>query len=204
MSIIDVEKKRVVQTLALPEDARKENDVLYFWPRASALDGKSLLVIGQTESRRWGWDTVSVWDVKTGQRKSSWSLIEKAKLEKPEEWSSGFAGDVMLTALSADGTKAAFAVTKDKLVKSNFKMKLTHFLWVAVFETTTGKLLHAADMDEFIDYDSNAIAFSPNGKFLAVDQQLECRFVTGDGEALEQLGIAHTGVRANHVPDLIK
>jgi WD40 repeat protein len=121
-------------------------------------DGKSLIVQGQT---------VTVWDMETGKRRSSWSLLDQKVLKRPADGEKSSEGIISIAA-SSDGNKIAFGVRKDKETKD---LNTPFFHRLSVFETTTGKLLHQWDSAASWYPSFANICFSPDGKRLAADIQ---------------------------------
>ncbi len=121
-------------------------------PGIFSSDGQSLLLRGKT---------LALWDVRTGERKSSWSLAEKKVLEKPNTKEPGSFERITSFALSPDGTSIALGLLKDRPHKEGAH---PWFGRMMVTETATGKLLHQQDVeDEVFD----CVAFSPDGRLLA-------------------------------------
>jgi hypothetical protein len=92
-------------------------------------DGLSLVVLR---------DTLSVWDIRTGQQKTSWSLLKNKVLDhspgKPHSWEW-----LQSIVVSPDGNKVAFGLRKDRGPDNRDG---DWFARVLLFETATGRLLH--------------------------------------------------------------
>src|SRR5262249_28650858 len=144
---------RELHTHSRPEGERSAN---WYDPLLSGFgaDGQSLIVQGERSS---------AWDVQTGKRKTSWSLLENKVLTKPpdktgrsQSWER-----IDFFALSPDGSKVAFGVLADRPEKGILRPWISRVL---VLETATGKLIHEANGE---DDAVEVIAFSPDGKRLA-------------------------------------
>jgi WD40 repeat protein len=146
--VIDIESAKAIQTLTPSETKPKPQD---YWvhPLGFTTDGSSLIMAGES---------ISVWDIETGQRKTTWELRKNAKMAKPGE-NRSIVGRVEAESLSADGTMAAFVWVTEKAATYSRDSNS-----VAVLEIATGKLLQKIDCE----FESlNSIAFSPDGKVLA-------------------------------------
>jgi RNA polymerase sigma factor (sigma-70 family) len=153
LRILDLETGKEIQAIALPEEERSPNwnDPL---PHGFGPEGQSLIVQGER---------LSAWDVQTGKRKTSWSLLEQKVLTKPpdktgrsQSWER-----IECFAASPDGSQVAFGVLADRPEKGTMRPWISRVL---VLETATGKPVHEADVE---DDAVEVIAFSPDGKRLA-------------------------------------
>ncbi len=168
--IFDVETAKVVQTW-LPEETEtpdrlpptpgknkpaggakeaKKPAGLHPTVRGFAADGKSLILQG---------DFVSVWDVQTGMRKSSWSLKQNRVLEEAPKDRLG------AVAVSPDGSKIAFDVIKSKRRGPGATGPIIIYFRIMTLETATGKMVQQTE--EAVDRALRQIAFSPDGNLLA-------------------------------------
>jgi WD40 repeat protein len=151
--IVDVKAGQVVQTLTPPEEKRPSG-VRGVYPLGFTPDGRFLVVRGEV--------TLSVWDVRSGERKSSWDLREKAVLSRDAEGRPFSWERIEHDAVSPDGKTVAFSVLKD------IRDRLGNGDWfgrVMLFETATGKLLHQVDIDDKEAF--RPLAFSPDSRRLA-------------------------------------
>ncbi len=171
--LVDVETAKIVETW-LPDET-ETRDGLRPTVRGFSADSKSLILQG---------DIVSVWDVQTRKRRSSWSLERNKVLdyyenyertpeskkgperkgpqfefvthrEKPES-----------VALSADGSRIIFAVRKPRWTKKENSSSLVYGFRLMTLETATGKVIHQSDVDN-ADGRPWQIALSPDGSILA-------------------------------------
>jgi WD40 repeat protein len=119
-------------------------------PRGFTSDGKSLIV--QTEN-------LTAWDVQTGMQTTSWSLLKNKVLEKAPGRDERSWERIESAAVSPDGSKVAFSLTKDRPEHDGH-----WFGQVMLLETATGKVLLREDLgaEPF-----RPITFSDDGKFLA-------------------------------------
>jgi RNA polymerase sigma factor (sigma-70 family) len=149
ISILDLGTGKVIHKLAVALEAKNPNGYDPF-PRAFTPDGHYLVVQG---------DVVSVWDLRTGKQKSSWSLTENKVLVRPagnrHSWER-----IEAVAVSPDGNSIALSLLKDRIGKNK---NVEWFGRLMVFETATGKLLHQADLE---GESMERLAFSPDGKLL--------------------------------------
>jgi RNA polymerase sigma factor (sigma-70 family) len=148
----DVRTGTVIRTLTPPQEKGRFG-VTGSYPRGFTLDGRSLVVLGE--------GNLSVWDVESGKRQTSWSLLEKGVLQRPSEGKRLHWERVEAFAVSPDGSKVALSLVKDHPDKDNPR---GWFGRVVLLETATGKPLHQTDLD---DETCHALAFSPDGRRLA-------------------------------------
>jgi RNA polymerase sigma factor (sigma-70 family) len=142
---------KVMQTLAPPAEEAK-SDWPHPVPRGFMADGQSLILQGET---------LSIWDLRTGEQKTSWSLRKNRVLEEKRDRERRTWERLYSVVPSPDGNTFAFSLLKDRPDKDR-----PHD-WggrIMLFETTTGKLLHQIDVD---DESFEVIAFSPDGQRLA-------------------------------------
>jgi WD40 repeat protein len=150
--VFDIATGKLIQTPALQEKEQTSDRLL---PWAFSPDGLSLITVEAT---------VSVWDVHTGKRKSSWNLFENKVLEKPPDKKQVPSWErIESLALSPDGRSIAFALLKNKEAPKKGS-RPEWFSRIALYEVATGKLFFQDDVegDSF-----RTIAFSPDGKLLA-------------------------------------
>jgi RNA polymerase sigma factor (sigma-70 family) len=181
--LMDVETSKIVEWLP---DETETPDGLRPTVRGFSADGKSLVLQG---------DIVSVWDVQTRKRRSSWSLERNKVLEyyeklehksEPKEVRSDAAQpkkdpakkgprSELVTrkekpesvALSADGGRITFAVPKQRRIEyPDGSFSFGFDLRLTTLETTTGKVIHQTDIKK-PDGLTWPIAFSPDGNILA-------------------------------------
>ncbi len=150
VSLVGIATGKVLQTLAMS----KEESARRVWiaPLGFTPDGRSFVTVGET---------VSLYDVSTGERKSSWGLRPCGVLESPPAADSSSWERVETVKLSPDGSRIAFALLKDRPQKHGGPHD--YFGRVMVLETATGKLVHQFDADEVYEQ----LAFSADGKLLA-------------------------------------
>ncbi len=104
---------------------------------------------------------ISVWDVRTGKQRSSWSLEKNHVLDKPADAGRSSFERVEAAQVSPDGRGVALSVIKDRPPQPGSQ---SWFCRLMVLETATGKLVQQIDVDgETVE----ALAFSPDGKRLA-------------------------------------
>jgi WD40 repeat protein len=153
INIFDIELGKVIQTIPPPEKKPLAGKYLPV-PRGFTPDGKSLIVSGES---------VSVWDVETGEQKTSWDLRKNAIKEKPAEKGRSSWERIEAIAVSADATKIAVSglADKDQPGGAGFSDWVSY---VMILETATGKLLHQIDPGP---ESMEQLAFSPDGKVLA-------------------------------------
>jgi RNA polymerase sigma factor (sigma-70 family) len=182
--LVDVETAKIVADW-LPDET-ETRDGLRPTVRGFSADGKSLILQG---------DIVSVWDVQTRKRRSSWSLERNGVLgyferyemtaepkKGPERKGLGGKGperkgpqfDFVThrekpesVAVSADGSRITFAVRKQRKKEyENRSFGFVYDLRLVTLETATGKVIHQSDI---VDADSRQwqIALSPDGGILA-------------------------------------
>jgi RNA polymerase sigma factor (sigma-70 family) len=149
--VFDVGTGRVIQTLTHPAD-EPSSAFVYPTPRAFTPDGRSLIVQGER---------VSVWEIRTGTVKSSWSLLKNKVLKDLTERQSSSMERTEAVAVSPDGSKIAFSLIKDP---SGYGQPGGWFARVMLLETATGKLLQQADLDAEA---FGQVVFSADGKLLA-------------------------------------
>jgi RNA polymerase sigma factor (sigma-70 family) len=179
--LVDMETAKIIADW-LP-DKSETRDGLRSTVRGFSADGKSLILQG---------DIVSVWDVPTRKRRSSWSLERNKVLEQfekyerlsksPEprldgqEFNKGKGpkfGYVThkekpeSVALSPDGGRITFAVLKQRRAQvPDGGWSYVHDLRLTTLETATGKVLHQTDIEN-ADGRPWQIALSPDGGILA-------------------------------------
>lgn len=148
--IVDVATGKLVHLIAPPEAekaARRQAPV----PVGFGADGQSLILLGG--------DALSVWDLRTGKQKSTWSLKANRILEKAGEEGNRWER-IEAMAVSPDGSKIAFSVLKDV---PDAHGPRSWYGQLKVMDTRTGKLLCETDIhDEAFEQ----LAFSPDGRVL--------------------------------------
>jgi WD40 repeat protein len=174
---VDVETAKIVATW-LPDETETP-DGLTPAVRGFSADGKSLILQG---------DIVSVWDVQTRKRRSSWSLERNKVLEYYEVIERGGQGqrpvapkskkgpgETLVTrkekpesvALSADGSRITFVVPKRRRSDNpDGSFSYVHDLRLTTLEAATGKVIHQCDLKN-PDGGTWQIALSPDGGILA-------------------------------------
>jgi RNA polymerase sigma factor (sigma-70 family) len=151
--IVDVKTGQVIQTLTPPEEKRQSR-IRGIYPLGFTPDGRFLVVRGE--------EALSVWDVSSGERRSSWDLREKGVLSRDAERRPFSWERIQNDAVSPDGKTVVFSVLKD------IRDRLGNGDWfgrVMLFETATGKLLHQVDIDDKESF--RRLAFSPDSRRLA-------------------------------------
>jgi|GEM_PF-6036285 len=180
----DVETAKIVATW-LPDETEMRGGSRPM-VRGFSADGKSLILQG---------DIVSVWDIRTRKRRSSWSLEQNKVLEyyehyemtaepkkgperkAPDRKGSGGEGPQMTlvtrkeepesVAVSADGSKITFAVRKLRWRKRpEGGLSPAYDLRLMTLETATGKVIHQSDIDN-ADSRPWQLALSSDGSILA-------------------------------------
>jgi WD40 repeat protein len=150
--VLDLPMGKVVRTLAVAAEGGGD-DRQVDGPRGFSPDGRSLVVQGES---------VSVWDLATGRRKSSWGLREHKVLTGPARPGQHSWERIEAVVLSPDGRTIAFSLVKDS--PGRRPPPREWFGRLMLFDTATGKLLHQVDTeDEVFEH----LAFSPDGKLLA-------------------------------------
>jgi WD40 repeat protein len=182
--LVDVETGKVVADW-LPDETETPNG-LRPTVRGFSADGKALILQG---------DIVSVWDVETRKRRSSWSLERNKVLEyyqryeqtsepkkgperkDPERKGAERKGPQFgfvtrkekpeSVALSADGSRITFAVLKSRKKElPDGGFFYGSYLRLMTLETATGKVIHQSDIEN-PDEDTWQIALNPDGSILA-------------------------------------
>ncbi len=182
--LMDVETGKIVADW-LPDET-ETRDGLRPTVRGFSADGKSLILQG---------DIVSIWDVQTRKRRSSWSLERNKVVEYyekyeqitefkkgpekknpqrkgPEKKGPAFAyvshkEKPESVALSADGSRITFAVRKQRRKElPDGSWTYVNDLRLMTLETATGKVIHQKDIEN-ADFRPWQIALSPDGGILA-------------------------------------
>jgi RNA polymerase sigma factor (sigma-70 family) len=147
--VLDRKTQEIIRTLSLSET--KGN---WFGARPGPLafleGGRKLVTVG---------DEVSVWDLGTGKRVSSWNVFDKNVLKKDTRPRNN-RDRIVSVATSADGARIAFGLHTDRKGVDKLRDKTG---LVMVFETG-GELLREIDLGA--EY-PKSLAFSPDGRRLA-------------------------------------
>jgi RNA polymerase sigma factor (sigma-70 family) len=149
IELLDIASGRVLHTMKAPPP---ESDAVARGPslRAVMADLSSLIFVGRA---------LSVWDIRTGERRGSWSLSERMLLPQPPPPPKPPYDLIHSIAVSPDGRTIAFElmkmVVKDEYGNSDWVFQ------IMLVETATGKLLWQEDLGK--DPPRHTV-FSPDGK----------------------------------------
>ncbi|HYV34720.1 MAG TPA: hypothetical protein VE988_03385, partial [Gemmataceae bacterium] len=153
--IYDLDSGKLVQNLTVPFEVPSGLSPYYPQARAFTADNKSVVVQG---------DDVSKWDVESGKRLASWSLVEKKIKPKFDRSKSSYFYQIGSVVMSSDAGKIAFVLYRNYPGDNG---------QVLVLETESGNLLQKIDVDIGSGRGERALpalAFSPDGKLIAVGE----------------------------------
>jgi WD40 repeat protein len=151
INVIDIETEKVFQTLKEKNPIPGES---YPSPLGFTPDSKSLIIRTR--------ESVSIWDVRSAEKKMSWHLPKNPIKQKPAEKSFSWER-IERIVVSADGTKIGLAGLEDKDQPGRAGASDWNS-YVLILEAATGKLLHRIDLGTV---SIGELAFSPDAKVLA-------------------------------------